>query len=88
MLCCAALQKLACLDTQEGEEMVLQANTLINYTFEGVLMPLYNVLAEMCTCRLQHMYLGVLKFWTDWKKYYAFCDLSMREKDRRGKPGL
>jgi hypothetical protein len=30
----------------------------------------------------------VPKFWAHWKKYNVFCDLSVREKAWRGKPGL
>jgi hypothetical protein len=29
------------------------------------------------------MYQRVPTFWTHWNKYYAICDLSVREKDWR-----
>ncbi len=34
------------------------------------------------------LYRIVPKFWTHVKIYYVCCDLSVREKDWRGKPGL
>jgi hypothetical protein len=36
----------------------------------------------------KNKYRGVPQFWTHSKYIYVFCDLSVREKDWRGKPGL